>query len=174
MTGPLSRALQSVNIDFGKALNLLDSALKQLKELREDPQKILGRVDDDFEGLEWEENRLCWKKRMPSELAVDEPAALLVPFGSPPPSLRGEHASPGRGQPMGHTAAFPTGAWNVFPPSSSIPSRLVQGVNPTAHSLSPRRWTCSAADASQRPTVCTPLEGHPEFARSTSLRTEQS
>ena len=29
ITGPLSRILQSVNIDFGKTLNLLDAALKQ-------------------------------------------------------------------------------------------------------------------------------------------------
>ena len=29
ITGPLSRILQSVNIDFGKTLNLLDAALEQ-------------------------------------------------------------------------------------------------------------------------------------------------
>ena len=74
MTGPLSRTLKSINIDFGKALDLLDIALKQLTQLSDYPQKILDAVDNDFEGIDWEERRTARRKRMPGELAVDEPA----------------------------------------------------------------------------------------------------
>ena len=40
MTGPLSRVLYGVNIDFGKALNLLDAALEQLSKLRMIPKSL--------------------------------------------------------------------------------------------------------------------------------------
>ena len=43
MTGPLSRILQGVNIDFGKTLNLLDAALEQLSKLRSDSPKDYPR-----------------------------------------------------------------------------------------------------------------------------------
>ena len=58
MTGPLSRILQGVNIDFGKALNHLDAALEQLSKLRSDPQKIIHAVEENFDGIEWEEKRI--------------------------------------------------------------------------------------------------------------------
>ena len=48
MTGPLSSILQGVNIDFGKALNLLDAAPEQLSKLRSDPQKIVHAVAEIF------------------------------------------------------------------------------------------------------------------------------
>ena len=74
MTGPLSRILQGVNIDFGKALNFLDAALEQLLKLRSDPQKIIHAVEENFDGIEWEEKRISRSRRMPGELAQDEPA----------------------------------------------------------------------------------------------------
>ena len=74
ITGPLSRTLQSVNIDFGKALNLLDVALKQLADLRDSPKKILEEIDNEFDGIEWEQRRTVRRKRMAGELVVDEPA----------------------------------------------------------------------------------------------------
>ena len=52
MTGPLSRIVQGVNIDFSKALNLLDTALEQLSKLRRDPQKIIHAVEENFDGIE--------------------------------------------------------------------------------------------------------------------------
>ena len=71
MTGPLSRILQGVNIDFGNALNLLDAVLEQLSKLRSDPQKNIHAVEENFHGIEWEEKRIS--VRMPGELAQDEP-----------------------------------------------------------------------------------------------------
>eukprot|EP00795_Rhopilema_esculentum_P010044 gene10044-biopygen12706 len=40
VTGPLSRYLQSIDIDFGQAVNMIDSAIAQLDKLREEPLKI--------------------------------------------------------------------------------------------------------------------------------------
>ena len=74
MTGLLSRILQDVNIDFGKALNLLNAALEQLLKLRSDPQKIIHAVEEKFDGIAWEETRISRRRRMPDELAQDEPA----------------------------------------------------------------------------------------------------
>ena len=58
MTGLLSRILQGVNIDFCKALNFLDAALEQLSKLRSDPQKITHALEENFDGIEWEEKRI--------------------------------------------------------------------------------------------------------------------
>ena len=73
MTDPLSHILQSVNIGFGKALNLLDAAFAQLLKLRSDPQNIIHAVEENFDGIEWEEKRISRRRRMPCELAQDEP-----------------------------------------------------------------------------------------------------
>ena len=64
MTGPLSRILQGVNNDFVKALNLLGAALEQLSNLRSDPQKIIHAVDENFDGIEWEEKMIPRRRRM--------------------------------------------------------------------------------------------------------------
>ena len=72
MTGPLSRTLQSVDIDFGKAGNTLDSASEQLSSLREQPRKIIDSVVQNFEGVKWEEKRVIRRKRMPDENASDD------------------------------------------------------------------------------------------------------
>ena len=76
ITGPLSRILQSVNIDFGKALNLLDATLEQLTQLRDNPQSVIDAVEKDFAEIERKEKRTGRKRRMPGELAEDEPATL--------------------------------------------------------------------------------------------------
>ena len=69
---PLSRVLQIM--DFCKALNLLDAALVQLQELRNNPQKIIDTVESDFDSIEWEEKRVPRRTRMPGELPFHEPA----------------------------------------------------------------------------------------------------
>ena len=55
MTRPLSSILQGVNIDFGKALNLLD----QLSKLIGDTQNIIQAVEENFDGIELEESNGC-------------------------------------------------------------------------------------------------------------------
>ena len=74
MTGPLSSILQGVNIDFGKALNLLDAAPEQLSKLRSDPQKIVHAVAENFYGIEWGEKRISRRRWIPFKLVQDEPA----------------------------------------------------------------------------------------------------
>ena len=64
----------SVNIDFGKALNLLDDALEQLTQLRDNPQSVIDAVEKDFAEIEWKEKRTRRRRRMTGELAEDEPA----------------------------------------------------------------------------------------------------
>lgn len=74
ITGPLSRKLQSVNIDFGSALTLLKNAEEQLETLRKDPQQIIDAVDLNFEGAEWEQKRIVRSRRISGagETAVDK------------------------------------------------------------------------------------------------------
>ena len=59
MTRPLTSILQGVNIDFGKALNLLDAALDQLSKLIGDTQNIIRAVVENFDGIKWEERDGC-------------------------------------------------------------------------------------------------------------------
>ena len=72
-TGPLSRLLQSVNIDFGKALSLIDSSLAQLIKLRDSPENVIGLVDKDFVNTSWKEKRIVRRRLMPGETSRDEP-----------------------------------------------------------------------------------------------------
>ncbi len=53
ITGPLSRYLQSVSVDFGNALRIVDSAVLQLQEMRKIPDKIIEQATEEFEGAEW-------------------------------------------------------------------------------------------------------------------------
>ena len=48
VTGPISRMLQGVDIDFGKALSLVDAALEQLSKLRSNPHLVLDSLEKDF------------------------------------------------------------------------------------------------------------------------------
>ena len=77
ITGRLSRILQSVNIDFGKALNLLDAALEQLTQLRDNPQSVIDAVEKDFAEIEWKEKRTGRRRRMPGELAAERSFSTL-------------------------------------------------------------------------------------------------
>ena len=53
-----------MNIDFGKALNLLDG----------DPKKIIHAAEEKFDGIEWEEKSISRRRQMPGGLAQDESA----------------------------------------------------------------------------------------------------
>ncbi|CAB4001481.1 H(+) Cl(-) exchange transporter 3 [Paramuricea clavata] len=44
-TGPLSRYLQRVDVDFGKALGMVESAIDELNELRKQPELIIRYVE---------------------------------------------------------------------------------------------------------------------------------
>ena len=74
ITGPLIPILQSVNIGFGMALNLLDAALEQLTQLRDNPQSVIDAVEKDFAEIEWKEKRTGRRRQIPGKLAEDEPA----------------------------------------------------------------------------------------------------
>ena len=44
-TGPLSRYLQRVDVDFGKALGMVESAIDELNDLRKKPERIIKYVE---------------------------------------------------------------------------------------------------------------------------------
>ena len=68
--------LQSVNIDFGTALDLIDSAINKLKALRSNPGKVIRIVESHFDpkDFRWEENRIRRRKRLHGKNANDEQA----------------------------------------------------------------------------------------------------
>ena len=74
ITGLLSRMLQSVKIDSGKAQNMIEVALEQLQLLCDNPRKIIDCVERDFdsEDIKWEEKRIIRRKRMDGEISHDE------------------------------------------------------------------------------------------------------
>lgn len=74
--GPLSRQLQAVQIDFGKALQLLDGTIEQMQQLRENPQRVIENVERDFdpEQYTWKEHRVPKTKRIDGELLRENPA----------------------------------------------------------------------------------------------------
>jgi hypothetical protein len=74
ITGPLSRYLQSVNVDLGKALGLFDTALSRLQRLRSDPDKIIQITESDCETVDWKEKRVHRHRVMDGDIARDEPA----------------------------------------------------------------------------------------------------
>ena len=75
-TGPLSRYLQRVDVDFGKALGMVESAIDELNELRKEPERIIKYVEQkhDSPGVTWQESRVRRRRRMDDENAEDEPA----------------------------------------------------------------------------------------------------
>ena len=55
-TGPLSRYLQSVNMDYAKALALIDSVIASLEGMRSAPQdiiRIMERSVQDSSNIQW-------------------------------------------------------------------------------------------------------------------------
>lgn len=71
VTGPLSRYLQSENVDFGKALNLVDACIEKLTQLRNASEDIVAVLDKDFKGLEWRKTRTRKRKLMCDEHTED-------------------------------------------------------------------------------------------------------
>ncbi|CAB4011432.1 zinc finger MYM-type 1-like [Paramuricea clavata] len=75
-TGPLSRYLQRVDVNFGKALGMVESAIDELNELRKEPELIIRYVEQkhDSPSVTWQQPRIRRRRRMDDENAQDEPA----------------------------------------------------------------------------------------------------
>ncbi len=73
ITGPLSRYLQSIDIDFGKAISMIDSAIVQLAKLREEPENIIESVEKELDPAEvsWKSTRIR-NRRMDGEQARND------------------------------------------------------------------------------------------------------
>ena len=56
IAGPLSRYLQSVNIDLGKALAMIDSCLSRLQRVRNDPDEIIKTCENERHQAKWKES----------------------------------------------------------------------------------------------------------------------
>ena len=66
ITSPLSRYLQSIDIDFGKAISMIDSAIVQLAKLRAEPENIIESVEKEFDPAEvsWKSTRIRNRRMM--------------------------------------------------------------------------------------------------------------
>ena len=75
ITRPLNLSLQCVNNDFGKAFDLVDSAIIQLATLRDEPQKVIRIVELNFDPNKFKlkGRRVRRRRRMDGETALDEP-----------------------------------------------------------------------------------------------------
>ena len=78
ITGPLSRYLQSIDVDLGTATSMIDSAILQLEQLRNNEEKIVKIVDNDFDEAFWKENRVRRRRVLDGEESRDEPAVKTV------------------------------------------------------------------------------------------------
>ena len=58
ITGPLSRYLQSVNVDLAKALAMVDGCLSRLQRLRSDPDEIIRICKNECNKVKWHETRV--------------------------------------------------------------------------------------------------------------------
>ena len=72
ITGPLSRHLQSIDVDLGKTTSMIDSAILQLEQLRNNEEKIVKIVDNDFDEAFWQETRVQRRRVLDGEAARDE------------------------------------------------------------------------------------------------------
>ena len=61
-TGPLSRYLQRLDVDFGKALGMVGSVIDALNELRKKPEQIITCMEQnhDSESVIWQQPRVRW------------------------------------------------------------------------------------------------------------------
>ena len=75
-TGPLSRYLQRVDVDLGKALGMVQSAIDELNELRKKPEQMITCMEQnhDSESVIWLQPRVRRQRRMDDENAKVEPA----------------------------------------------------------------------------------------------------
>ena len=78
ITGPLSRYLQSIDVDLGKATSMIDSAILQLEQLQNNEEKIVKIVENDFDEAFWKENRVRRRRVLDGEASRDEPAVKPV------------------------------------------------------------------------------------------------
>ena len=78
ITGPLSRYLQSVNVDLGKALAMIDSCLSRLQRLRNDPDEIIKTCENECHQAKWKETRVRRRRVMDGEIASDEPETTPI------------------------------------------------------------------------------------------------
>ena len=78
VTGPLSRYLQSIDVDLGKATSMVDSAILQLEQLRDNEEKIVKIVDNDFDEAFWKDNRVRRRRVLDGEAAKNEPSVTPV------------------------------------------------------------------------------------------------
>ena len=73
VTGPLSRYLQTVDIDFSKAVPMNDSTIISLQKMRDMPDDVFRPMaDDDFGDTEWRTMHVHHRHRLSG--AEDEPA----------------------------------------------------------------------------------------------------
>ncbi len=65
-TGPLSRYLQRVDVDLGKALGVVQSAIDELNELRKKPEQMITCMEQnhDSESVIWQQPRVRRQRRM--------------------------------------------------------------------------------------------------------------
>ena len=64
--------LQSVNVELGKALAMIDGSLSQLQRLHNNPDEIIRLSYNDCGTVEWKEPRVRRRKVMDGEIAGDE------------------------------------------------------------------------------------------------------
>ena len=75
ITGPLSTYLQSVKVDLGKALAMVNGCVSQLQRLRSDPDEIIRICENECNNVKWHETRVRHRKMMDAEMATNEPEA---------------------------------------------------------------------------------------------------
>ncbi|XP_046855188.1 uncharacterized protein LOC124448235 [Xenia sp. Carnegie-2017] len=72
ITGPLSRYLQSVNAEFGKAMDMVDSSISRIQIIRDKPEKIIEMSDSFALDVEWRSTRPLRRRPMDGEQARDD------------------------------------------------------------------------------------------------------
>ena len=70
--------MESIDVDLGKATSMIDSAILQLEQLRNDEEKIVKIEDNDFDEAFWKDNRVQRRRVLDGEASRDEPAVKLI------------------------------------------------------------------------------------------------
>ena len=78
-TGPFSRYLKSVGLDFSKAISMVNDIIMQLEKRRKRPDDILSIISQShsYEKLNWKPIIVRFHRRMDGEVAPDEPTLTL-------------------------------------------------------------------------------------------------